>query len=60
MNAVVAMGIAVLFAVLPAGAGDGMEILRRFTMTFDVRRRALYLEPNVYFRDAVPSPPPSL
>lgn len=36
----------------------GMEILRRFTMTFDVQHRTLYLEPNVYFRDPVPSPPP--
>jgi hypothetical protein len=34
----------------------GMEILRRFTMTFDVGRDALYLEPNSHFSEPVPAP----
>lgn len=34
----------------------GMEILRRFTMTFDVPHRRLYLEPNAHLRDRVPAP----
>ena len=37
----------------------GMEILRRFTMTFDVRRGQLWLEPNLWLHDPVPSPPPT-
>lgn len=41
-----------------ASPAVGMEILRRFTMTFDVSHRKLYIEPNKYFRDPVPSPPP--
>jgi aspartyl protease len=35
----------------------GMEILRRFTMTFDVPHGRLYLEPNRHFNDPVPAPP---
>lgn len=35
----------------------GMEILRRFTMTFDVPHGRLYLEPNGHFKDPVPAPP---
>src|ERR1051326_6465649 len=34
----------------------GMEMLRRFTMTFDVPHRALYLQPNAHLGDAVPPP----
>ena len=34
----------------------GMEILRRFTLTFDVPAGRLYLEPNAHFRDPVPAP----
>jgi hypothetical protein len=34
----------------------GMEILRRFTMTFDVGRDTLYLEPNSHFSEPVPAP----
>ena len=34
----------------------GMEILRRFTMTFDVTRGVLYLEPNAHIGDPVPAP----
>jgi len=37
----------------------GMEILRRFTMTFDVPHARLYLEPNRSFHDPVPAPPQS-
>ncbi|HZY99888.1 MAG TPA: aspartyl protease family protein [Candidatus Baltobacteraceae bacterium] len=36
----------------------GMEILRRFTLTFDVPHRRLYLEPNAHLHDPVPTPPP--
>lgn len=36
----------------------GMEILRRFTSTFDVPRGVLYLEPNAHLGDRVPSPEP--
>lgn len=36
----------------------GMEILRRFTLTFDVAHRRLYLDPNVNVKDPVPTPPP--
>lgn len=35
----------------------GMEILRRFTMTFDVPHGRLFLEPNGHFADPVPAPP---
>ena len=35
----------------------GMEILRRFTLTFDVPHRQLYLKPNQHLHDAVPAPP---
>lgn len=34
----------------------GMEILRRFTLTFDVPAGRLYLEPNRNFADPVPTP----
>ncbi len=34
----------------------GMEILRRFTLTFDVPAARLYLDPNEYFQAPVPSP----
>ena len=34
----------------------GMEILRRFTMTFDVPHARLFLEPNSDFADPVPAP----
>ncbi len=34
----------------------GMEMLRRFTVTFDVRRHAMYLQPNSHIGDAVPGP----
>jgi hypothetical protein len=37
----------------------GMEILRRFTMTFDVPHRRLYLLPNRHLHDPVPAPPPT-
>jgi hypothetical protein len=42
----------------PAGAVPivGMEMLRRFTMTFDVRRGRLYLEPNASLSEPVPAP----
>jgi Aspartyl protease len=36
----------------------GMEILRRFVLTFDVQRKLLYLEPTHHLSDAVPSPAP--
>ena len=36
----------------------GMEILRRFVLTFDVRRKLLYLEPTRQLDDPVPSPAP--
>jgi hypothetical protein len=34
----------------------GMEILRRFTLTFDVPRGRLYLLPNRHLHDPVPAP----
>jgi hypothetical protein len=34
----------------------GMEILRRFTMTFDVPHGRLWLEPNRHLHDPVPAP----
>ncbi len=37
----------------------GMEILRRFTTTFDVSHGRLTLEPNSHLHDPVPAPPPS-
>jgi Aspartyl protease len=42
----------------PAGAVPivGMEILRRFTLTFDAKRGLLYLEPNSSFNEPVPAP----
>jgi Aspartyl protease len=36
----------------------GMEILRRFVLTFDVTRSVLYLDPSAHLRDPVPSPAP--
>jgi len=35
----------------------GMEILRRFTVTFDVAHGALHLQPNGHLGDPVPPPP---
>lgn len=42
----------------PAGSVPivGMEMLRRFTMTFDVRRGLLYLEPNASLSEPLPAP----
>jgi hypothetical protein len=42
----------------PAGAVPiiGMELMRRFTLTFDTKRGLLYLEPNASFNDPVPAP----
>jgi Aspartyl protease len=42
----------------PAGAIPivGMEMMRRFTLTFDAKRGLLYLEPNSSFDEPVPSP----
>ncbi len=42
----------------PAGAVPivGMEMMRRFTLTFDARRGLLYLEPNASFTEPVPAP----
>jgi hypothetical protein len=42
----------------PAGAVSivGMEMLRRFTLTFDTKRGLLYLEPNSSFSEPVPAP----
>lgn len=42
----------------PAGAIPivGMEMMRRFTLTFDARRGLLYLEPNTSFTEPVPAP----
>jgi len=42
----------------PAGAVPivGMEMMRRFTLTFDASRGLLYLEPNVSFTEPVPAP----
>ena len=34
----------------------GMEIMRRFTLTFDVPAGRLYMEPNQHFSEPVPSP----
>jgi Aspartyl protease len=34
----------------------GMEMLRRFTMTFDVPHHTLYLQPNVHFDEPIPAP----
>lgn len=36
----------------------GMEILRRFVLTFDIPRRLLYLEPTRHLGDPIPSPAP--
>jgi predicted aspartyl protease len=36
----------------------GMEILRRFTLTFDLPANRLYLEPNAAFTEPIPSPAP--
>ncbi len=38
----------------------GMEILRRFVLTFDVPQKLLYLEPTPYLGDPFPSPAPVL
>ena len=42
----------------PAGAVPivGMEMMRRFTLTFDTKRRSLYLEPNSSLNEPVPAP----
>ncbi len=42
----------------PAGAVAiiGMEMMRRFTLTFDARRGLLYLEPNSTFDEPFPAP----
>lgn len=42
----------------PAGAIPtiGMEMMRRFTLTFDAKRGLLYLEPNSSFNEPVPAP----
>lgn len=42
----------------PAGAVPivGMEMMRRFTLTFDAQRGLLYLEPNATFSEPVPAP----
>ncbi len=37
----------------------GMEMLRRFTVTFDVPHRVLYLQPNAHLGDATPAPGPA-
>lgn len=34
----------------------GMEMMRRFTLTFDARHGLLYLEPNSSFNEPVPAP----
>lgn len=34
----------------------GMEMLRRFTMTFDVAHHVLYLQPNRRLTEPVPAP----
>jgi len=36
--------------------GIGMEMFRRFVVTFDVPHRKLYLQPNQHFDEAFPSP----
>jgi DNA-binding winged helix-turn-helix (wHTH) protein len=42
----------------PAGAVPiiGMEMMRRFTLTFDAKRGLLYLEPNSNFNEPIPAP----
>lgn len=42
----------------PAGAVPiiGMEMMRRFTLTFDTRHGLVYLEPNSSFNEPVPAP----
>jgi hypothetical protein len=42
----------------PAGAIPiiGMEMMRRFTLTFDTKRGLLYLEPNSSFNEPIPGP----
>jgi hypothetical protein len=42
----------------PAGSVPiiGMEMMRRFTLTFDAKRGLLYLEPNSSFKEPVPAP----
>jgi hypothetical protein len=42
----------------PAGAVSlvGMEMMRRFTLTFDTKHGLLYLEPNSSFNEPVPAP----
>ena len=42
----------------PAGAVPiiGMEMMRRFTLTFDAQHGWLYLEPNANFAEPVPAP----
>jgi hypothetical protein len=42
----------------PGGSGSfiGMELLRRFVVTFDVPNRWLYLEPTNAIDEAVPAP----
>jgi predicted aspartyl protease len=37
----------------------GMELLRRFILTFDVPRERIYLEPTPTLQDPVPTPPPN-
>jgi len=34
----------------------GMEMMRRFTLTFDASRGLLYLEPNMSFTEPFPAP----
>jgi hypothetical protein len=34
----------------------GMEMFRRFNVTFDIPHGTLYLEPNLHFREHFPSP----
>jgi len=43
----------------PAGAVPivGMEMMRRFTLTFDVPNGVLYLEPNRHLNEPIPAPP---
>jgi hypothetical protein len=42
----------------PAGAVPiiGMEMMRRFTLTFDAKRGLLYLEPNSNYNEPIPVP----
>jgi predicted aspartyl protease len=37
----------------------GMELLRRFILTFDVPRQRIYLEPTPALNEPVPTPPPN-